>query len=372
MATPSTSPTQVAHKRKRAWVSYYESDGEVNSVYASDESTDESTDDYSAVRVSIVPHITAYGPSITLQTPSHTVYQKPKKPKKPSPSSKKRSSISERPVKLSLFPLLSLPAELRNLIYTSSLTDSEPLTLVHKVHTFRHVAVRSVVSCAHPLYLQGYFRGTARNRYYTTMASGGPQCPEPDPAFMTPRKLSPALLATNHQIHSEASPLLYGRTVCCEDTMTLHAFLAQIGLANQALLRDIVIAHWGNRREAARTMNYPAMTLLVGAVNLQRLAIGSTLGSRFGLYHYAPNSGEYGEKGEHLKNLNARRLARHFLQSGGYWLEAVARAKGKRDAGVGVISLVPENFGLLGEDAGSDQTEVEMQRFRRELRRLLK
>lgn len=53
------------------------------------------------------------------------------------------------------------------------------------------------------------------------------------------RRLSPNLLATNKQVHSEAKGLLYGQTLRFNEGHTLDAFLHIIGLSNLALIRDV-------------------------------------------------------------------------------------------------------------------------------------
>lgn len=112
-------------------------------------------------------------------------------------------------------------------------------------------------------------------------------------------------------------------------------------------------------------MNFPALTLLAEAVGLESLVIASEMGRGSWGWGWRP------QKIRDVKGRNAKRLARHLLRSGGYWLEAVGRAKGKRDAGVEAVKLAPCNFGLRDEDEDTVVYEEEMERFRGELRKLL-
>ena len=85
--------------------------------------------------------------------------------------------------------------------------------------------------------------------------------------------LVPNITLLNKAIHAETQPILYGNNeFIFEDTTALYQFLAGIGSKNVATLTDITVNGWGDTK-SHRSMNHPAMTLLVPAVNLERLMI---------------------------------------------------------------------------------------------------
>ena len=167
--------------------------------------------------------------------------------------------------------------------------------------------------------------------------------------------LAPGLLALNHQIYAEAQPILYSaNTFALEDTYALHAFLANIGPRNTALLANITILGWGRSR-THKALNHPALTLLANAVNLRCLRLDDQIG-----WASTPQS-----------------VARQVYRDGFHFLEAVGVAKGKRDAAVEIIEVHPEDlmsswYRPASGSQGGLSPEERLERFRNELRKLLR
>jgi hypothetical protein len=167
---------------------------------------------------------------------------------------------------------------------------------------------------------------------------------------MTLRSLVPSLLALNHQIYSEAQPILYSSNAfILEDTTALHNFLADIGSRNTVALADITIKQWGYSA-AHKALNYPAFTLLAGAVNLRRLHLDCLMG----------------------RSTDPKRVAMQVYRSSFHWLEAVGSAKGKWDAAVDVIEIREESFHDPWHPRATTSHDEQMGVFQNELRKLLR
>jgi hypothetical protein len=139
-----------------------------------------------------------------------------------------------------------------------------------------------------------------------------------------------------------------------EDTTALHSFLATIGPRNSVLLADVTIKAWGYSK-AHKALNHPAFTLLVNAVNLRRLHLDCRL---------------------HWRS-NPKSVAMQVYRDGFHWLEAVGVAKGKFDAAVEIIELLPDSLNSRWYGAGSGgpakpSHEEQMKLFRNELTKLLR
>lgn len=135
----------------------------------------------------------------------------------------------------------------------------------------------------------------------------------------------------------------------------MHTFLATIGPKNRATISDLTISGWGYTR-AHKALNYPAFTMLAGAVNLTRL-------------HINCNIAELG---------GPKRQARVLYRDGFGWLEAVARAKGKFDAAVDIINIPARymnHHSYVGAREGTKEWEKSKEEskkiFNAELRKLL-
>lgn len=166
--------------------------------------------------------------------------------------------------------------------------------------------------------------------------------------------LVPNLLLVNRQIYSEAQPILYGQNAfALEDTMALHAFLANIGPRNVAALADVTIKGWGYTK-AHKALNHPALTLLAGAVNLKRLKIDCRIS-----WYTCP-----------------KKIAMQVYRDAFHWLKAIGVAKRKRDAALEVIEIREENFGasIYGTVSVKDlpSHQEHMENFREMLSHLLR
>jgi hypothetical protein len=72
------------------------------------------------------------------------------------------------------------------------------------------------------------------------------------------------------EIYGEAIGYLYSDKFIFADTNALHDFLTSIGPRMRGRLREIEVAEWGYS-SAHKAMNYPAMSLLSDATNLERI-----------------------------------------------------------------------------------------------------
>ncbi|KAL9037793.1 MAG: hypothetical protein Q9180_003520 [Flavoplaca navasiana] len=217
-----------------------------------------------------------------------------------------------------IFPFMSLPAEIKNLIYKYALTSGHEISLAFKMKGYRHTVV--------------------------------------PPARVSRPSLAPAIIALNHETNMQAQPVLYGANVfALEDPKALLAFCASIGPKNCAMLQKVNLKHFGNTA-VRRAQCYPAFAALAIAVDLQILKLDCNI-----------------RRGEPILT------ARQFFRDGHNWLEAVGAKEGRRDAAVDRIELGHQNvsrlrYGLPCIDDLTDEQKLEEMttRFRTELRRLLK
>jgi hypothetical protein len=205
------------------------------------------------------------------------------------------------------------------------------------------------VKCVLPNAINPSSYGGYRRRGYLqprpASGSGSDSAPITLPAFV------PNLLVLNHQIYSEAQPILYGSNAfTLEDTTAMHSFLANIGPRNAAMLADVTIKGWGYSK-AHKALNHPAFTLLASAVNLRRLHLDCRIS-----WYSTP-----------------KRVAMQVYRDAFHWLEAVGTAKGKWDAALEVVEVLEENF---DESQRYSQVklshEEQMAAFQNELRKLLR
>jgi hypothetical protein len=177
----------------------------------------------------------------------------------------------------------------------------------------------------------------------------------------TPNSVSPNLLAVSKTIYAEAASFLYGQRISVADNYTLLSFLNQIGRQHTSMLREVSIKKWCSGR-AHRSINFPAMTLLASATNLELLDIDCA----FGYF-----SSYYGRKKQSIPNRVARKAFRDCYP----WFEAIGKEKGKADAAVEMIQIHESNFGRnysRGNDVEEPEMDENLEGFRQELRRLLK
>ncbi|OCK79626.1 hypothetical protein K432DRAFT_354524 [Lepidopterella palustris CBS 459.81] len=296
MADSSITPSAYS-KRKRPQISYYEGDTDDDDWYKSDDSIDE----FSPNKVRPQP------------LPKHKI-----------------------------FPFLSLPAELRNLIYGYALVDDFGVFLRSKTKHYRRTVERGI-SDGLAYSLSRYSR---RRRYL----------PQPMETI-EPEFTLPSFLVLNRQIYTEALPILYSNKFILEDTTALHAFIANLTPTNRALLENITIRRWGCTK-SHKALNHPGLTMLVGCVNLKHLSFDCRIGLARG----------------------PKRIARQIYRDGFHWFEAVGTAKGKFDAAVELVDLCAENwqraywqraYWRREQDQFGQTADENLGIFRDELRKLL-
>ncbi|KAJ8603946.1 hypothetical protein MRB53_042013 [Persea americana] len=216
------------------------------------------------------------------------------------------------------FPFLSLPAEIRDMIYEELLVDGD---LEISEHT-RH------------------YRRTVRR----TIAPGAY-----DPARPL-KALGPSILGVNKQIHSEAISCLYRRTVNCDEPLALEQFLATIGTHSKYLV-SIRLRAWGTGRGTHHAANFSAFALLgARCPNLQHLVL----------------------PGEVVCSRGSIGLARQIYRNCHVFFEEFGTAHGKRDAVLDILEMttvVPTYCGYWGQKKPFAPESEEA--FRTELRRLL-
>jgi len=239
-----------------------------------------------------------------------------------------------------------LPAELKNQIYETALTDLNDIFLISKTRQYRRTVERDVSTFANSV---NYDR-RRRHRYdrYHNQPS------QQSSSSSTPAKpiaLVPSILLLNKEIYAEAQPVLYAsNNFVVEDTAALHAFLANIGLKNCATLTDLTIRGWGLTR-GHKALNHPALSMLASAVNLQRFHIDCRIS--WGGPKYA---------------------ARQLYRDGHHWLEAMGVAKGRFDAAVEIVEVIDENFEEYRRNGDQEKPtrEEQLETFRSEMRKLLR
>lgn len=321
MASTAATP-RIYPKRKRADISYHESGSEESEVDDRYEARDEK-------RTATTRKVCASILAVFANMSSKNLLQKLKT---------SHTALSTKPLpKRKIFPFTSLPAELRNQIYALALTDVNTIFLISITKSYRRTVqrLRPGFVIRRP---DGLIRDTP---YYRTHSEARVVLPT----------LMPNLLLLNQAIYAETQPILYaGNSFAVDDTKAMHAFLANIGPKNRATISDLTIHGWGDTR-ALKALNYPAFTLLAGAVNLTRLYINCKI-----IYH------------------DPKCQAKQLYRDGFHWLEAVGVAKGKFDAAIDVIEIEPGfmhvySYGRVIRRGNSSEEKKE--EFRAELRRLL-
>ncbi|KAL8937536.1 MAG: hypothetical protein Q9216_004378 [Gyalolechia sp. 2 TL-2023] len=237
------------------------------------------------------------------------------------------------PSKKKIFPFTSLPPELKNKIYNYLLTCGHEVPIIWKLRQYRHVAALGDTETFQSFLQRGRYRPFSPSRNVLKPSFG------------------PNILVLNHQMHAETSAILYGANLFAfEDTRALHAFCANIGPKNCALLRQLAVKHMGYSK-GSKALNNPAFAMLGRAVNLTRLAMDCSI--------------HYSGRGE--------QIARQFYRDAHHWIEAVASSKGRRDAALDIIELGVQNVrGFEYSDDAHGELRALTKSFRAELRRMLK
>jgi hypothetical protein len=233
------------------------------------------------------------------------------------------------------------------------LSDDSDIYITSTTKGYRRVSKR----CTQPDCVPQF----SRHRYgnYRRFHGNDSEDEEESPA-RTPNSFSPNLLAVSKTIYAEAASFLYGQRIIVADNYALLSFLNQIGHQHTSMLRKISIKEWCSGR-AHRSINFPAMTLLASATNLELLDIDCAMGY-FSSY--------YGRKKQSVPNRVARKAFRDCYP----WFEAIGKVKGNADAAVDMIRVHESNFGrnyTRGNDGEKPEMHENLEGFRKELRRLL-
>ncbi|KAI4223310.1 MAG: hypothetical protein L6R36_005514 [Xanthoria steineri] len=301
---PQATPIRILPKRKRKETSYFPSDSE--SDLDAHEAEAYESEPEGARPAKRAKTSRAVGPS------------------KPLPKKK-------------IFPFYSLPAELKNKIYSYALTGDGPIYLISKrKHHYRHaIALGDTDS---------FGKDSRRGSYGYMRQNDNPVIHKPP--------LVPQLLGLNRQIRGETQPILYGANIfAVEDMKALHTFLANIGPKNCEYLQQISIKQLGHSRTTS-SLAYPAFVLLANAVNLTRLEMDCAI--------------SWGD---------GDRIGRAFWREAHHWIESVGRHKGRRDAALDIVELTMKNVSLWLERFGKTRQQLLEELvadFRSELRYLLK
>ncbi|TID24289.1 hypothetical protein E6O75_ATG02654 [Venturia nashicola] len=269
----------------------------------------------------------------------------------------KKSRKSGKPLpKHKIFPFMELPAELRNRIYGFALSDDGGgIHITSTTKGYRRIAKRCAQTDCIPQFPQG---NRGYHRFQGNDAGNGigsfPQ---------TMHSFVPNVLSVSKTIYAEAAPLLYGQRISFADNYSLLSFLNQIGRQHTGMLREICIKSWCSGR-AHRSINFPAMTLLASATNLELLEIDCALGF---FQSYGP-----------MKLTAPTRAARKAFRDCYPWFEAIGRVKGRSDAAIDMIKVHPSNFSMgncpRARSTGQDEEKLRenLAVFQKELRRLLR
>jgi hypothetical protein len=256
----------------------------------------------------------------------------------PSNTKQKRKPTAPKPLpKSKIFPFMDLPAEIRNIIYSYSLADPSGINLVG---TFKHKrrTVERVSAAA-----QAGINDTSRHYSYSKIND------DMRATYAEPTALVPALLAVNKQIHQEAGDMLYANDFIFADSFALYSFMLNLGPSGAKSLKSVRIMNWGYGR-ALKAYNHSCFAVLAWATNLNKLVLDKMPG-----YNRSPKGA-------------AEQLYRDAFP----WLEAIAAARGKVDAGLDALEIgedALENMSLDRSQVGAVKDVADM--FRGKLGDLL-
>lgn len=235
-----------------------------------------------------------------------------KKPKKTRPLPKHKR-----------FPILSLPRELRDMIYHYCLTD--PIGAVYieeRTIRYRRAAVRVCKGPQDFLNNYGYELSHFENEIpkWPTIETYPCDRPQPEPHSAT---ITPALLSVCKQISAEATPFLYSQSLVFQDTCALHGFLSGLTRETRGLLQRITVLGDYHYRSLKQNFDVASLTLLAeGGTNLKSLMFHDPC------YRYR------------LEKDMGKRAARKFYRRAFRWMDAMVRERGLTEA-----TKVPRLFG---------------------------
>lgn len=240
---------------------------------------------------------------------------------------------------------MSLPSEVKNMIYNYALTSECEIPLVSGSKGYRHTIELGDTN---------NFQSFRRRAYHAWDGAYIPRRVATIPIIRP--SFAPTIIALNREIHAQAQRILYGANAfTLEDPKALLAFCANIGPKNCAYLQEVSLKHWGNT-VVRRAMCHPAFAMLASAVNLKSLNLDCCI-------HWGAGSG----------------TGRQFFRDGHNWLEAVATKEGRRDAAVDLVKLGMQHIarprvGAMSTDHTTEEEKLDKMTdaFQAELRRLLK
>lgn len=181
-------------------------------------------------------------------------------------------------------PLLSLPGELRNKIYTYCIPP--PTSIANKADAaaiwIGHSTYPYHLSFSTPTKIPIFYMPSAYpypkyncpddpNNPYNASYIYGP-IPSPPPRQPT---YSLSILATCKQIYMEAAPMVYSKQIVFTDSHALYQFVEDLSPGTAKLLRHVEIRRWGGSREVKRQRwkGHDALNVLAakGATEIERL-----------------------------------------------------------------------------------------------------
>ena len=221
---------------------------------------------------------------------------------------KRKPTTPKRLPKSKIFPFMKLPAEIRNMIYTYTLTDASGINLV-AIFKHRRRAVERISAEA-----QFNIGG---DQYYSINRIND----DVRAKYEEPTALVPSLLAVSKQIHQEGRDILYANEFIFADTFALYSFMINLGPAGATYLKKLRLMGWGYGR-AMKAYNHSCFATLVWATNLESFRFDKTSGY----------------------SRNPKGAAEQLYRDAFPWLEAVGVAKGKVDAALEVLQISEDVF----------------------------
>ncbi|KAL6704285.1 hypothetical protein ACN47E_008349 [Coniothyrium glycines] len=218
-----------------------------------------------------------------------------------SPSSKKHKARTptSRPLpKQKIFPFMELPAEIRNMIYTYTLTFPEG---IHFVPARKHM--RRTVERITPTTMSkaSNWNGVRLNNRLRKESNA-------------PVPLNTSLLYVCKQIHQETREILYSNEFVFSNSLVLYSFLVNLGPSRSKSLRRLRLLNWVYGR-AQNAYNHACFGVMVWATGITSFQIDARL------VHFRDRSNG----------------AEKFYRNAFPWLEAVGVARGKADVAVDVL-----------------------------------
>jgi hypothetical protein len=181
------------------------------------------------------------------------------------PKPRKRAKQSTSPAKLKkeeIFPFLSLPRELRDMIYKLALADSKGLLIKSSTFLYRRVPNRVSFDPDDADSWMWHTRDMWRRIFHSSSS----------PGRVDPEPLSSQLLRTGKVILKEGREVLYGQNIAFIDPAALQTFATAVGPENISFLRRVALkdTKYG---KSHRVLLRPALNYLGPAQNLRELLL---------------------------------------------------------------------------------------------------